>query len=422
MIPLTEDKLKREKFLNDLFRMFENFGNHNGHGLTMVINGKYGSGKSTLLGFIEEQNAVDNKFDIIKYDAWENNFFENPMMPILYTISKLEKTGSKIKETAKNIVKNIPKAILSTLTGAHSVDLQPLFNNENIFDDYDNYKNAITKFKEVLTSHCANKKTVLLVDELDRCLPEYQIKVLEALYHLLDIPNLIVVIALDKDQLETSIQAKFGKELNSHGYLSKFIQYEIDLPEGDTYSYIISLMQFNVLHYSEYDIKLKLAEVFKAINLPIRECILIIEKLNLLFGSNSQCLYFIPIMTATLLILKHIDYKTYKKFFVKNREYINNGITSVDLQNSPFGLFLEEVKDTEFEKIFKHWLSDDGYGHSLMLHFIELFYPLSKITTESLGKFFNTDPSNIEARFRDRDNWNYPHTANKLINAINNII
>ena len=101
MIPLTEDKLKREKFLNDLFRMFENFGNHNGHGLTMVINGKYGSGKSTLLGFIEERNLVDNKFDIIKYDAWENNFFENPMMPILYTISKLEKTGSKIKETAK---------------------------------------------------------------------------------------------------------------------------------------------------------------------------------------------------------------------------------------------------------------------------------------------------------------------------------
>ena len=80
MIPLTEDKLKREKFLNDLFRMFENFGNHNGHGLTMVINGKYGSGKSTLLGFIEEQNAVDNKFDIIKYDAWENNFFENPAL------------------------------------------------------------------------------------------------------------------------------------------------------------------------------------------------------------------------------------------------------------------------------------------------------------------------------------------------------
>ena len=127
-------------------------------------------------------------------------------------------------------------------------------------------------------------------------------------------------------------------------------------------------------------------------------------------------------MTATLLILKHIDYKTYKKFFVKNREYINNGITSVDLQNSPFGLFLEDVKDTEFEKIFKHWLSDDGYGHSLMLHFIELFYPLSKITIDSLGKFFNTDPSNMEARFRDRDNWNYPHTANKLINAINNII
>ena len=67
MIPLTEDKLKREQFLNDLFRVFENWGHQNGHGLTMVINGKYGSGKSTLLGFIEEKNAIEKKFDIIKY-------------------------------------------------------------------------------------------------------------------------------------------------------------------------------------------------------------------------------------------------------------------------------------------------------------------------------------------------------------------
>lgn len=422
MLPLTEDKLKRDQFLNDLFRMFDNFGNQNGHGLTMVINGKYGSGKSTLLGFIEEQNAVENKFNIVKYDAWENNFFENPMMPILYTISKLEKTGSQIKETAKNIVKNIPKAILNTLAGAHSIDLQSLFNNENIFDDYDNYKNAIAKFKVVLTTYCANKKTVLLVDELDRCLPEYQIKVLEALYHLLDIPNLIVVIALDKNQLEASIQAKFGKELNSHGYLSKFIQYEIDLPEGDTYNYITSLMQFKVLHYREYEIKSKLAEVFNAIKLPIRECALIIEKLNLLFDTTKQCLYFIPILTATLLILKHIDNKIYKKYFSNTREYISNGITYMDLSSSPFGQFLEDVKDTEFEKILQHWLSDNGYGHSLMLHFIELFYPPNKITTESLGRFLNAPPSDIEARFRAHENWTYPQTANRVINRVNSIM
>ena len=420
MIPLTEDKLKREKFLNDLFRMFENCGNHNGHGLTMVINGKYGSGKSTLLGFIEEQNAVDNKFDIIRYDAWENNFFENPMMPILYTISKLEKTGSKIKETAKNIVKNIPKAILSTLAGAHSVDLQPLFNNENIFDDYDNYKNAITKFKEVLTSHCANKKTVLLVDELDRCLPEYQIKVLEALYHLLDIPNLIVVIALDKDQLETSIQAKFGASTNTHGYLAKFIQYEVDLPNNDTYDYIISLMKFKTSYYDEYEVKKKLSDIFKVLNLPLRECILIINELNLICG-ETQWLYYYPIMVAVLLVLKRTNNTLFKEFFSNKRNYISS-TDAIKLQETPFYKFVENVKGAGFEKVLNLWLSDDGYGHSLLLHFIVLFYPISKITTESLAEYFHLPPDEITARFSRRESFNYPDTCNSLIDKVNKLL
>lgn len=84
MLTLAEDKLKRENLINNLFNIFETFGNQNDRGLTMVINGRYGSGKSTLLDFIEEKNSQDNKFNIIKYDSWENNFFENPLIPVLF--------------------------------------------------------------------------------------------------------------------------------------------------------------------------------------------------------------------------------------------------------------------------------------------------------------------------------------------------
>ncbi len=420
MIALTEDKLKREYFLNDLYRVFENWGNQDGHGLTMVINGKYGSGKSTLLGFIEEKNALENKFDIIKYDAWENNFFENPMIPILYAISKLEKTGSKIKETAKNIVKNLPKAILSTLAGAHSVDLQPLINNENIFDEYDNYKNAIAKFKEILTNYCSKNKTILLIDELDRCLPEYQIKVLEAIYHLLDVPNLIVVIALDKEQLETSIQAKFGKTTNTHGYLAKFIQYEVDLPEGDTYNYIISTMKFKAESYHEYEVKQKIADIFKAIKLPLRESLLVVNELNLICGT-TQYLYFYPIMVAVLLTLKRTNNIIFQKFFSEKRTYVR-GNETIKMGDTPFYGFIETIKGDNFEKILDLWRSDVGYGYSLLLHFIDLFYPIGKITTDSLSEYFKTTPDEIVARIKDRERWNYPDTVNTLIDKLNMIL
>ena len=67
--------------------------------------------------------------------------------------------------------------------------------------------------------------------------------------------GLIVVIALDKDQLECAIKSKFGEQENTYGYLAKFIQYEIDLPEGDTNRYITQLMTYTVAREHGYEVK-----------------------------------------------------------------------------------------------------------------------------------------------------------------------
>ena len=166
MISLADDKLNREEFLNDLFNLFDNFGNFDDGGLTISINGKYGSGKSTLLNFIEEKNKDEQKYNIVRYDAWQNNLFDNPIIPILYSLNHLEKTKSKIKAGAKNIIKSLPKILVGTLANAHSVDFSSLFVNESIFEDYKKYSEAIAKYKLILTEFCKEKKTIMLIDEL----------------------------------------------------------------------------------------------------------------------------------------------------------------------------------------------------------------------------------------------------------------
>ena len=37
MLTLAEDKLDRGELIKDLFALFDNFGNQNGRGLTMII-------------------------------------------------------------------------------------------------------------------------------------------------------------------------------------------------------------------------------------------------------------------------------------------------------------------------------------------------------------------------------------------------
>ena len=73
---------------------------------------------------------------------------------------------------------------------------------------------------------------VFLVDELDRCLPEYAIKVLERLHHLTEEnSNIITVMALDKEQLKKSVTHIFGFD-DPDKYLEKFINFEVKLDNG----------------------------------------------------------------------------------------------------------------------------------------------------------------------------------------------
>ena len=45
-------------------------------------------------------------------------------------------------------------------------------------------ENALKQIKDVITKISEELNIVLFVDELDRCLPEYAIKVLERLHHI----------------------------------------------------------------------------------------------------------------------------------------------------------------------------------------------------------------------------------------------
>ena len=49
MLQLAEDKLNRKPFLDNLFSLFENFGNQGNRGFTMIINGKYGRDRKSVV-------------------------------------------------------------------------------------------------------------------------------------------------------------------------------------------------------------------------------------------------------------------------------------------------------------------------------------------------------------------------------------
>lgn len=435
MLKLSEDQLRRKEFIDNLFSMFEHFGNQGDRGFTMIINGKYGSGKSTLLGFLSEVNEQTKKFDIVNYNAWDNNLFDNPLIPILYEISKLKKKdkkfGAKIKSGVKKIANAIPKIITGTLANAHCIDLTSLTENQDtdIFEDYDKYRNAIAEFRKVLAESCKEKTVIFLVDELDRCLPEYQIKVLETLYHLFEIPNLIVVIALDKQQLECSIKNKFGDAQNTLGYLSKFINYQVDLPDESDSDFIHSLMQFacNDDYKTEYA-QILIVKMLNLMNYSVRDCQRIVNEINLICNgvapTNSihRPKYWYPILIALIIIVKHSDDRIYKKWFYTEREdYYSRDI--INYNDSPLNDFYNDVSNTSVEPLFSY-LKNPGdntdlcnnIAEAFFAHFINAFYPINLINENDLE---NELKVNVEAWKQDVYNrMQYPFSINQAIKAV----
>lgn len=63
---------------------------------------------------------------------------------------------------------------------------------------------------------------IVIIDELDRCRPDYAIRVLEEIKHFFEVPGVCFVLGLHGDQLTNSIEAVYGASFDSGDYLRRF--------------------------------------------------------------------------------------------------------------------------------------------------------------------------------------------------------
>ena len=257
------DILNREEFIDQLVNVTEHISANRGN-VSFAINGVWGCGKSFVLDMYEEklsqiqsEETASEKYFIIRYNCWKYDYYEEPLIAIVSTlISAIEEKTKFFKDseekakflgTLKAVGISFLSLANSTIKEKIGLDLetaydivqngiaegQAAFNREQAYNVYFNLNKAIETLQKLLNGLSGEYTIVLLVDELDRCLPEYAIKVLERLHHITEnVENIITVISIDKEQLASNIQSIFGEENNTNRYLKKFIQFKLDLKIG----------------------------------------------------------------------------------------------------------------------------------------------------------------------------------------------
>ena len=207
------------------------------------IDGYWGTGKTFMLERWQRDLKRQN-FQAIYFNAWEDDFCDDPLLAIIGQLSNYFKVG-RYAEIADKIYRStnslIRRGSVSVSLGVVSASI-PLDNKQDGRDLLQEYLDQ-RKTKDTLKAHLrelsakilqeTSHPMVFIIDELDRCRPTFAIELLERVKHIFDVPGLVFVFGVNRDELCKSLNSIYG-EIKADVYLRRFFDMEFTLPEVDS--------------------------------------------------------------------------------------------------------------------------------------------------------------------------------------------
>lgn len=256
--------------------------------VTVGVHGDWGAGKSSVLEMIEAGFEGETEVLCLKFNGWRFQGFEDAKIALIEGIvtgliekrPALTRAGEAVKAVFRRIdwlkvakkagglaftaFSGIPtpeqiRAIVGSLEG-FLADPAKLANKDNVAAAIDNVKgllkptaegdstnvpeeiSAFRKAFDDLLDRAGVEQLVVLIDDLDRCLPDTAIETLEAVRLFVFTSRTAFVVAADEAMIEYAVRKHFpdlpdttGPQTYARNYLEKLIQVPFRIPAlGDT--------------------------------------------------------------------------------------------------------------------------------------------------------------------------------------------
>lgn len=434
--PFEDCKLDREKYADNLTRIIENYPS----GFVMALNNRWGDGKTFFVNRWRQKLKI-KEFQVVYYNAWEDDYSENALVSIISEISEDIKEPNKellekvLEKGTGLFVKSMPillKIAAKKLAGKDGYeDLAALIGEEiakpfqNLIDDYKKQKDTVKEFRTALQDFALDsgngKPIVFFIDELDRCKPSFAVEVLEIVKHLFSVENIVFVLSVDKEQLANSVRGYYGSDqIDGNEYLRRFIDIEFSLPKPELKSLIkSSFIEFqfdefykpfvNKYHQKENETNQFISfciAFFENKNLKIREIKKLLIKARIVLYTYKASSYSIPSVLLVLIYLHSEKNETFeniklKRIDIKQLLEINKSLLSSD-SNSPIpdGFRKQEFL---FYSLYKNYIQTNANQDKLKESTKEGFqanFEKASIDWESLYSYLTKENSIVvEADF-----------------------
>jgi KAP family P-loop domain len=256
------------------------------HAVTIGVHGDWGAGKSSVLEMIEVALEGDERVLCLKFNGWRFQGFEDAKIALIEgivtgliekrpaltkaaeavkgvfrridwlkvakkagglalttftgipTLGQIETVVGGIERLLQDPAKLATKANLDAATEAARSLLKPADESKNVPEEIAGFRKA---FDDLLKAADVDQ-LVVLIDDLDRCLPDTAIETLEAVRLFVFTPRTAFVVAADEAMIEYAVRKHFpdlpdttGPRDYARNYLEKLIQVPIRIPAlGET--------------------------------------------------------------------------------------------------------------------------------------------------------------------------------------------
>lgn len=425
-------------------------------GATIAIDAEWGAGKSWFVNHWKKQ-LENNDYKVIYLNAFSQDYIDDPFLTISMEIAnhldaneeKIEKLKKGIGNVWRSFLPHAPMLIFSAITtlagggffaqrvnevinsfkdsGDFSDELGKVINEqleEHLtaqIENYENEKQTLEYFKTCLKdiTRKQDKPIIFIVDELDRCKPEFSIRLIERIKHFFDVPKVVFILAMNKSQLEESINSYYGF-VSENKYLDKFIDTTIFLNHKNNrlvnYSFAVSNYIENLgLQFNEKDYEVIVNICFMC-NPSARQLVKIFNKFSFLykdfFISDQKLMLFLIIIFLELKIINGInEHSLNDKFLSINKNFFKEDF---DIIQSRYAISSEGKLD------FHEYLNEVQYKNSGLYKYTDRLYKLNRFGGNSIGnQFLDTYYPNISIDNNNKDFvqawYNYIHLVDEFI-------
>jgi tetratricopeptide (TPR) repeat protein len=239
---ITEDSLQFKAFAQTLEEIITTSETP----ITIGVYGAWGSGKTSLMRMTQDILKDGDKIKTVWFDAWKFDKTYDLRVALIHAILREmkedESATKELKDKVGELLKRVNwlglgKAALSSFFPPLAIlqGKEPLLKNHEeipgkaleLIGDFED------EFKELTKEYVGDEgRMVVFIDDLDRCISEKTIDILEAIKLFLNVRHSVFVIGADKGRIEEGIIAKYGKksECWAGNYLEKIVQIPFPLP------------------------------------------------------------------------------------------------------------------------------------------------------------------------------------------------